>query len=77
MTVNEQKIVEFDAYCDKCIHNKKTEEEDPCSICLANTTNHNSKKPVKYEELLTAKKSKKIEEVQNGQKTSGGIYRES
>lgn len=47
---NEMKEVRFDLYCPKCVHKDLTEEEDPCDICLTETTNLHSEKPVCYEE---------------------------
>lgn len=60
MTISEQKIVDFDIYCPKCIHYKKSEGEDPCSICLTNPTNQNSRKPIKYEGTVPNKNLRKL-----------------
>ena len=46
----ETKIVDFDQYCYKCKNAKFVEDNDPCSECLANPTNINSHKPVRFEE---------------------------
>lgn len=47
---NEMKEVRFDLYCHKCKNYVIPEEEDPCDICLTETTNLYSEKPVCYEE---------------------------
>lgn len=47
---NEMKEVKFDFYCPKCVYKDLTEEEDPCDICLTETTNLHSEKPVCYKE---------------------------
>lgn len=47
---NEMKEVRFDLYCHKCKYHEIPEHEDPCDICLTETTNLHSEKPVCYEE---------------------------
>lgn len=46
------KEVYFDKYCKTCEHSKVKEDEDPCYDCLAEPTNLNSHKPVKWEEKV-------------------------
>ena len=48
--VNSEKIVDFHKYCGSCKHFDKKESEDPCYDCLAESTNTDSHKPVKWEE---------------------------
>ena len=43
------KHVEFNKYCQTCIHRKVEETEEPCNECLTHTVNLYSHKPVKYE----------------------------
>lgn len=42
------KIVEFHAYCDKCLHKDLKEDEEPCDECLSEPVNLYSHKPVKF-----------------------------
>lgn len=59
------KIVEFDKWCPKCQFKQVNDikGEEPCNECLANTTNVNSTKPIKFKEVLTTtKKSNKHNE---------------
>lgn len=49
------KIVEFNEYCKRCEHYKKSEAEDPCWDCLSDAVNVYSHKPTRFEE---AKKNK-------------------
>ena len=44
------KIVEFDKYCETCVHRDVKDFLDPCHECLNNPTNVNSKRPVCYKE---------------------------
>ena len=48
---NHIKIVDFDQYCDKCRYYTPDVfgNEEPCYECLANPTNVDSRRPVKYE----------------------------
>lgn len=46
---NNIKIVDFDQYCDKCKHTRVTWDDEPCLECLANPTNIDSRRPIKYE----------------------------
>lgn len=43
------KKVEFGTYCEVCKHFDKDDLEWPCNICLANSLNFNSNKPIKWE----------------------------
>lgn len=43
------KIVEYDKYCNTCIHEKLKEDEDPCHDCLNEPGRLYSHKPSKYE----------------------------
>lgn len=45
----DNKIVEFDKYCNTCLYEKRSAILDPCHECLQNPTNVNSRIPVKYE----------------------------
>jgi len=53
-------FVEFDKYCDTCIYKETKQDEEPCTTCLTETVNTNSRKPVNYEadEDLVAAKEK-------------------
>ena len=42
------KIVYYERYCNKCAHEKKKEEEDPCRECLNTPANEDSHRPVKF-----------------------------
>lgn len=44
------KLVYFKDYCEKCKYAQAAETEDPCFDCLADPTNTDSHKPVKFEE---------------------------
>lgn len=44
-----QKIVEFEKWCNKCVHYEKNENEEPCDDCLEHSTNEDSRKPVKFQ----------------------------
>lgn len=46
----QEKLVTFDKWCEKCKHYDKKESEDPCWDCLCNPVNVYSHKPVKWEE---------------------------
>lgn len=50
MNRDHEKIVRFDIWCKKCKFKDKSEEDDPCFDCLAETVNFESTKPVKFEE---------------------------
>lgn len=50
MSQPQNKFVEFDEYCNKCVNKDKAESEDPCFECLENPVNIGSHKPVKFEE---------------------------
>lgn len=45
---NKNKIVFFENYCNKCVHAKKNEADEPCRECLNNPVNQDSHKPVKF-----------------------------
>ena len=49
MNDDEYKIVEFDKYCNSCMHSAVDEDDEPCFCCLLNVVNLNSIKPVAYE----------------------------
>ena len=61
------KIVQFDKYCEKCIHYDKDQSEFPCDDCLSNPTNINSNKPIyfKEKEIEDKKKENKNMEEEN------------
>ena len=44
------KEVDYNLYCNKCIHEKKEEYEDPCHDCLTHGWNEGSHKPVYFKE---------------------------
>lgn len=46
------KEVYFDVYCNKCVHELKPENEEPCWECLTSPVNAYSHKPVKFEEVI-------------------------
>ena len=48
--MNEEKIVEFNGWCQLCKYWEKSEIEDPCYECLENPVNVDSRRPIKYEE---------------------------
>lgn len=50
MSVNKEKEVYFNEYCNTCKHASLSESEDPCYDCLNNPVNTYSHKPVYYEE---------------------------
>lgn len=45
---NEQKIVDFDLWCNRCKHRKLDGGQDPCNECLNNPVNINSHKPINF-----------------------------
>lgn len=48
--MDDQKIVEFGEYCQKCEYYDKEESEEPCWGCLDTPTNTFSHKPVYFKE---------------------------
>ena len=56
------KIVQFDKYCEKCIHYDKDQSEFPCDDCLSNPTNINSNKPIYFKEKEKTVQPKNKEE---------------
>ena len=51
MTDNYKEVF-FGEYCKTCIHKDKTEDQNPCDICLEEPVNLNSHKPVQWEEKI-------------------------
>ena len=47
-----EKFVDFDIYCPKCEFKDLTENDDPCSECLACPARDNSHKPEKFKERV-------------------------
>lgn len=47
---NELKLVEFERFCPKCVHNTEIETEDPCDECIANGYSETGPIPVNYKE---------------------------
>ena len=45
-----EKEVYFHEYCKKCEHKKLSETDSPCDECLAEATNLNTHRPVRYKE---------------------------
>ena len=43
------KEVNFNKYCNTCVHRKEPENNDICHECLNNGYNTNSEKPTQYE----------------------------
>lgn len=41
--------VNYEKYCQSCIHKKKAENSEPCSECLEEPIRLYSEKPVKWE----------------------------
>jgi hypothetical protein len=50
MDYQDYKEVYFHEYCKKCEHKKLEETEEPCSDCMAEPTNLQTHRPVRYEE---------------------------
>lgn len=46
--IGDEKIVNFEFYCEKCLFFDNAEYEDPCHECLSTPTNQDSRKPVKF-----------------------------
>lgn len=46
---SKQKEVYFGSYCPVCKHKDLPESEEPCNECLANPSNIDSHRPVKWE----------------------------
>lgn len=42
------KLVNFYKWCEHCEHKKKKENEDPCDLCLGETVNEDSTRPLYY-----------------------------
>lgn len=49
--ITEQKIVDFNKYCNICQHKFTKDTEEPCNECLTHPTNENSYKPINYKEV--------------------------
>lgn len=47
--VTHEKFVNFAGYCPTCKYRDSSEFDEPCHECLANPTNYESMKPVKWE----------------------------
>lgn len=50
MTVNSEKEVYFEPYCESCKYCDLDGSDLPCNACLTDTTNTYSHKPTHYEE---------------------------
>lgn len=46
---SDYKIVYFENYCNKCVHEKKKECEEPCDHCLEYGVNEHSHRPIDFE----------------------------
>lgn len=46
----EFKEVYYNLYCKKCVHEKTSEDDDPCYECLAQPFNTYSHKPINFKE---------------------------
>lgn len=44
------KEVYFDKYCKTCQHEKKSDQDDPCDLCVRTPVNLYSHKPINWEE---------------------------
>ena len=56
---NPNNIVNFAAYCLKCVHWAKYQYEDPCNDCLQHPANTDSRKPVYFKEDPDAKNTER------------------
>lgn len=56
---NDYKEVYFENYCNKCAHEKKKENEEPCDECLSHGVNLHSHKPVKFTQAYGGNRKKK------------------
>ena len=50
MNNDHMKMVRFDIYCKRCKRWYKKESSDKCNECLAHPMNHESAKPIYFEE---------------------------
>lgn len=57
--VGDLKEVNYDKYCDLCVHEDKDEREWPCFACLANDARVDSHKPEYFEAKSEPEKGKK------------------
>lgn len=45
---NNYKIVYFERFCNKCVHFKNSEADEPCRECLNHPVNEDSHRPTKF-----------------------------
>ena len=50
MEINQEKIVDFDRYCDHCKYRDLPETEDPCFDCLREPVNTFTHRPTEFKE---------------------------
>lgn len=50
MDVLNEKIVDYDPWCDQCKYKDTLGTEEPCNECLSTPARMGSRKPVKFEE---------------------------
>ena len=50
MIENNQRIVCYDIWCQKCLCKDIKENDEPCEECLDNPTNENTERPIKFKE---------------------------
>ena len=46
----QERIVDYSKWCEKCVHEKKAEVDIPCFDCLDTPINLNTDKPIHFEE---------------------------
>lgn len=66
MDINEEKLVEFDKYCQTCRFKDLKEEDEPCAECLDNPVNLFSHKPLKWKEAKGMKHGRTNETSESG-----------
>ena len=59
-------FVNFDLYCDKCVHSKLNEVKDPCNMCLDESVNDDTDAPVYFEEKKGDKNAASKRKLQKG-----------
>ena len=58
---NPFKEVDYFQYCHRCVHEEKTENEDPCWDCLTSPVNAHSRKPINFIEKEKTNENRKAE----------------
>lgn len=44
------KLVNYDQYCERCVHRNTEDKDDPCDECLENPAMPDSHKPMHFKE---------------------------